>query len=65
MKKVLIGFVMSLVMLSCTNNSRVSQEEQDSSAAATTADSMLNDAIKSDTTAVDKLAIDTSGTDSL
>ena len=65
MKKVLIGFVMSLVMLSCTNNSRVSQEEQDSSEAATTADSMLNDAIKSDTTAVDKLAIDTSGTDSL
>jgi hypothetical protein len=57
------AFVIAAVLAACTNRDTVSQEEQDSLAAAA-ADSMLHDAIQ-DTTATDAVAVDSSKTDSL
>jgi ABC-type enterochelin transport system substrate-binding protein len=65
MKKYLfIALVMVIAFTACTNRDTVTQEEQDSLAAAA-ADSMLNDAVSEDTTGVDAVAVDSSKTDSL
>lgn len=64
MKKLLIISFIGLVLTSCTNRD-VSRERQDSIEAAASADSMLKDATKDDTTTVDKVAVDTADTDGL
>lgn len=64
MKTLLIVSFVCLSLASCTNRN-ISQERQDSINAAAAADSMLKDATKDDTTAVDKVEVDTSDTKGL